>query len=484
MVRGYKEKFMACIKAAAETKMENPKNNFQDDPDSLEDSMQWYFDDLEVVKLEFPSLMPPRWNVFGTFLEMYHGLLHDFLIEQINKEDLDGQSLLNIIRFVGEYPKHMKRLGVKASKLTPHIIDGKEADLLREYSQLIVKKMSEWMANIATDDTREFLQRTNQPNEEDGKWHMPSVPTMFTMINQQLNVALDSNKGSVVADVAEECVRLLRQRQAKWEQVISDEVSSYNAAVTKEEIDSIPDGIIEYLMAVANDQIRSAAYTEEIMERVAPLTSTAISERIRASLDDAVGGFVDLATACLNQLIDIIFNDTQPPIKALFTTAWYGGNDMDKIVSTIRSYVVDLEPGLDESLFPVLMHSLSERTCAAYLGAVRNKGAKFRLAPASDQIRADVSVAYAFLSEYIDRADVKAVWVTLEHFLQLMTAPKEEIGDTFDQFKEAYWDLPMTWVEVVLKCREDKTKDLLEIIRARNTYTTRGGEPTIMSRLA
>jgi len=483
-IRGYKEKFLDCIKAAAGAKFENARSNFEDDPESLAENMIWYFEDLAVVKHEFTQLFPPKWKIFRMILNIYHNLMHDFLKEHIDRPDLDGQSLLSIILFNGQYNKEMKTLGIKAADMVPHVIDGKEVDLLREYSQLIAKKMEEWMNNIAEEDTKEFVNRDHQPNEEDGKWHMASVPTMFTMINQQLGVALDSNKGNVVSSVVDECVRLLKIRQSKWEQVIKSEITKHMHAVTMEEQEDLPDGILEYMIAVANDQIRCAAYTQQISDNNAPLLTKKYEDQVRNSLDDATNGFVDLATFCMSQIIEIIFNDLKPIRKTLFTSSWYGGNEMETIITTIRSYVVDIEPGLDEDLFAAFMRQLSEQTCIIYLSCAYNKGAKFRAAETANQIRTDVAVGYGFCTEYMDRNEVKAVWTVLEHFLALICTEKDQLTEKYDEFKAAYWDLPMSWVEAVLKAREDKTRDMVEIVKAKAGYTPRGQEPTIMSRYA
>ena len=481
-VRGYKEKFLDCIKASVDLKFENSKNNFEADPESLANCMAWYFEDLAVVKHEFPQLFPPKWKIFNTMLDIYHRQMHDFLKEYIDKPDLDGQSLLSIILWNGLYSKEMKRLGIKAADMVPHVIDGREADLLREYSQLIAGKMEEWLNNIIEEDTREFVNRDHQPNEEEGKWHMASVPTMFTMINQQLGVALDCNKGNVVLSVVNECVRLLKNRQAKWEQVIKSEITKHMRAITKEEQEDLPDGILEYMIAVANDQIRCAGYTQQISDSNAPLLSKKYEDQVRNSLDDATNGFVDLATFCMSQIIEIIFNDLKPIRKTLFTSSWYGGNEMETIITTIRSYVVDIEPGLDEDLFAAFMHQLSEQTCVTYLSCAYNKGAKFRTAEAANQIRADVAIGYGFYTEYMDRGGVKAVWTVLEHFLGLICTEKEQLAEKHEEFKLAYWDLPMNWVEAVLKCREDKSRDMIDSVKAKAGYTPRGQEPTIMSR--
>lgn len=484
VARGYKDKFLTCITASVAAKFENTKNNFDDEPESLPEELAWYFDDLATVQSEFSSLFPPKWKIFDTYLEIYHNFMHDFLKTYIDNPDLDAASLLTIILWNSEYNKGLKSLGIKPTTLSPQVLDSREPELLREYSTLIAKKMEEWINRIIADDTNDFLLRTSEPLCEDGKWHLPSVPTMFTMINQQLNVALDSNKGNVVSSVTDECVRLLKHRQQKWSTVLTAEIARHTSATTQQEQEAIPDGIIEYLMAIANDQIRCTEYTQSLCERIAPLLSSKYEEAIRTSLGDAINGFLDLATETLDHIINIIFNDLKPVTKTLFTNSWYTqGSEMETIVTTMRSYTVDLASGLDESLFPAFMDQLSAKLCIAYLSGVWNKNAKFRTNEAATQIHADVKVGFNFMAEHADWNDVRAVWSVLEHFVALICADKEDIGEKYAAFKEAYWDLPMSWVEQVLKCREEGTRGLLEECKKRDGYSQRGQEPTIMARV-
>lgn len=409
-------------------------------------------------------------------------MMHGFLKDVIDSEDLDGQGLLTIIQWTGDYTQGMKALGIKAADLKPHVVDNREADLLREYTQLIVKKMEEWTMNIIQEEHKEFVERTEEPGNESGKWHMHHVTPMFSMINQQISIALDSNKASVAAGVVDEVVRVLKYRQSQWATVIKEEVAKHIQAVTREQQEELPDGIVEYMMAIANDQIRSVNYVGGICDRVAPTVSKKYEDQIRAAFDDCLNGYIDLATQILAEIIEIIFNDLKPVTKQLFTPTWYEGSQMDTMIATIRSYIVDLQPGLDEELFPACVLQLAEKTCVSYLAAVHNKGAKFRSAEAVEQIRADVRQCFEFYTEYMDRNETKGVLHVIEYFLRLISTNKEGLPQVYEEFKNAYWDLPMSWVETVLKCREDKTRDMVEQVKNKQTYMPRGSDPTLMSR--
>lgn len=481
-VRGYKTKFFSCISASVEAKFSAVKELFAQDPEGLADSLAWYFDDLYTVKEEFPRLMPPKWDIWNTMLGVYHKGMYDFLKEIAATPELDGQSLLTIILWVSEYNKQMKALGIKASELQPRLFDGNEAGLVKEYLHLITSSMERWMQKIIDDDTAEFTSREKPTDmDETGKSSLQGPVIMFQMINQQLEVALDSNKGSVVAGVVDETVRLLIHRQQTWEKVISSEVDKY--LVNPE---AVPEGLLEYIIAVANDQIKCANYTEATSQKTASLLSAKYAAEVSTAFDSAIDGFLTTATACLTSIQNIIFLDLRPAFAALFTPSWYEGGHIASVVSTFGSYIEDpLAPTLDTDLFVGLVEQLSAATVVAYLSAiVRNKGAKVNYERSIGQIRADVTVAYAFFTDFLPPEVVKGQWFALEHFMKLISAPTgEQLKAEVERFREKYWDVDSAWLESVVKAREDYRKEFLEAVRSGRGGYGRGEKETIMGKV-
>lgn len=434
------------------------------------------------MKHEFNSLFPPKWNIVEVYLNIYHQMMHDFLKELIDGEDLDGEGLLTIIQWTAEYAKGMKSIGIKADTLKPHVVDNREAELLQEYTTLIVKKMEEWINNIIQVENREFVERPELQEGEGGKMHMNHVTDMFTMINQQLQIALDSGKASVVAGVVEETVRVLKARQNQWESLVKAEVAKHTAAVISGS-DDVPEGLFEYLNAVANDQIRSVNFVTGISEKITETLSKKYGQQVEAAFNDCLDGYIDLATAVLSQTVEMIFTDLKPALKTIFTQEWYNGKgEMETIVATIRSYVVDLETQLDDELFPAIMLQLLERTCVTYLDAANNKGVKFRLPDALNLMKADVGTVYNYFIEYMPKEEIRDVWHAVEFLMNLISGPKEELPQIHEKFKEQFWDLPWNWVETVLRAREDKSRDMIEFVKSKQSYTPRGAEPTMMNR--
>ena len=111
---------------------------------------------------------------------------------------------------------------------------------------------------------------------------------------------------------------------------------------------------------------------------------------------------------------------------------------------------------------------------------VRNKGAKFkRQDPYKDKIFDDIQTAFAFFNSPALSPDVsemiKQKWKVTQSFLQLLEIEKASVPEAFAAFKTEYWDLQLSWVEAVLRTRDDFDRGLLNAVKVR-AATDRGGE--------
>lgn len=123
-----------------------------------------------------------------------------------------------------------------------------------------------------------------------------------------------------------------------------------------------------------------------------------------------------------------------------------------------------------------------------YLSSVRNKGAKFRRAdPFRDKLFNDISTAFEYFSNLPNPevgSSIKQTWRVTEQFLGLLSCDKDTVADEFAAFKTAYWDLHISWVEAVLRSRDDFERGMLNAVKARAAQieVVRGPE-TIMSKV-
>ncbi|OLL24798.1 Exocyst complex component sec6 [Neolecta irregularis DAH-3] len=482
LVRHYKQKFFEAINTSICTKFVDQANG--GGHSVLLDNYDWIFDDLTLVRDRLTHLVPSTWNIVDEYVKFYHTNVYNILNALLAAEP-DAATNLRILEWTKMYYSTMtKEIRIPKSQLEPKLLDGKESQLMDDYLQLIVSKVEEWMSNLAVSATKEFTARTEPPEiDGDNLYGMQGAVIMFQMISQQIDVALDSGQGKILASVVHESVSAMKKRQEGWQTLLLSEVEKQ--IETPQEI---PPGLVEYIIALANDQIRNADYTEAISTRLGPLVSQKYATPITESLSGAIDGFLDLAKDCVSVLIRLVFNDLKVPFSSIFTSTWHGGNDMTLVVSTFQEYLVDFNAHLNETLSEILIEDLLQMFLVNYVTAIHNKGAKFTIPQGLEQIREDVRQAFLFFVDYIPSENLQYHFEIVESILTLLSVPKEGFFVNFDRLTEKYWDTPVWIMEDLLKIREDLDKggrkDLLEYVRRRRKDLDQvAREETIMARL-
>lgn len=346
--------------------------------------------------------------------------MYDHLTTWI-KTGPDAGSLLRLAQYTKEYKTTMmKELNVPDEFLQPPLLDGKEQDLLEGYFKLIVQKMDEWSQNLMKTELADFKLREQPPEvDADGFYGMQGAVILFQMLNQQVDLALDSNQGSILARVIEEANRVMRDIQTQWTKTLE---ADFKMQVDKP--DQVPAGLVEYVMALANDQIKSADFTEALNLRLEPLVSNKYKTIIADKLNDAMDGYLDVAKKCVQVLIDVVFNDLKPATKTLLSASWYIDDPMQQIIETLKDYMVeDYQTHLNPNLFDLLIEDIIDTFLINYLVAVR-RSPKLRIPNAVDRMRDDINKAFDFFTLYKSRKELEPYFDVLESVLTLVSASK------------------------------------------------------------
>jgi exocyst complex component 3 len=309
------------------------------------------------------------------------------------------------------------------------------------------------------------------------------------VINQQADLAADSGQGSVLARVVEDAHRVMRQTQSTWIKLLDSEF--------KKEVDKREDvrgGLAEYSIALANDQVKSADFTEALLTRLEPLVSDKYRVPIGEKLNDAMDGYLDVAKRCIQILIDLLFNDIKPAVKVLFTSQWYsddgganGGGPMTQIIETIRDYMATYQTTLTPSLFDLLIEDIIDNFLVTYLASLR-KASKLRVPAAAEQIRQDVRLSFGFFTAYKGPKDLEAYFDVVDGVLKLIVASKTMFFLDYWPFAKRYGP-NLAYVEAVLKARDDLDKSQVREImdglkkKVSEDALTDPPNPTIFSRL-
>jgi exocyst complex component 3 len=495
-LRGYKKKFLQAIEFSANDQFTQLAQEFQEEPDLLEKSCKWYFNELNTVKLGMQDLMPKKWKIFKTYVKIYHKLMHDFLIAQLDDPEITPVHMLAILNWVPKYHNKMTRLGVDESDLKPHVIDSREHDLVREYRSLIAKKVEDWMGRMGDNDKQQFLTRAENSLDQnaDNHLHTKSLGDMWTMLRETLMVAQNSGRPDVVEGVVDAMYVTLKQRQHMWERLVDDEARKFETGQLNEDAVS---AYHDWLVAIANDQIANidddpmsgaasflTRFRNDFEEMVSP--AYAISSQVEhEALSNA---YVDLSTHCISLFAKTIFNvDFKDIMLKFFTPNWYQEACMPAIITTFEDYLNDYTEVFHPSLREILVEELADELLVRYLGAVRNKGAKFRRTdPFTDKIREDVVAAFDFFKKYPDAFEIaKEKWRAVSNFSDLLSASKgAEVVEAYSSMKLAYWDVQFGWVEAVLKSRDDFERSMMNSVKAAAAdISAERGPDTVMSKV-
>ncbi|KAL8834625.1 MAG: hypothetical protein Q9170_003673 [Blastenia crenularia] len=504
-LRGYKEKFLKAIEFYAQPQFDKAEERFLEEPDKLANIMKWYFNDLYVVKVGMVGLMPKKWKIFKTYTDIYHRLMHDWLIKHIDNPELSPPHMLSIIDWSEKYYSKMTKLGHDQTTLQPHVLDSREAELVREYRQLIVKSVDEWMDRMYTIDRKSFLDR--KPDSLDtnsqGYFRTKTLGDMWRMLKEQTSVASSSGRGDVAEGVFDSMFRALKTRQSAWQKLVDSESQKYSSPPFDGEGMQV---FQDWLVAIANDQIAciddneaesQLGYLTLFQRDLEPLVSQKYMTHAASELDSLRDGFVDLGTHCITTFVSLIFKvDFRSTVAEFFTPKWYNEYAMKRITTTFDDYIGDYCKVLHHSLLDILIEELADELLVHYLSSVRNKGVKFRRSdPFTEKFKDDVLTAFEFFQNLngkpelaglvtVDFSVIKQKWRVVDKMVRLLEADKGAVVGMYEDFKREYWDLQMGWVESVLRARDDYDRGMLSGVKARakEIHVERGVE-TIMGKV-
>jgi hypothetical protein len=499
-VRGYKEKFLEAIRVSAKDQFEQARDEFLDDASQLEQIMKWYFNDLNAVRVGMSPLMPKRWKIGKTYADIYHALMHDFLVGIVDDPASTSGSKLEIISFPEKYYKKMAKMGYAQDQLRPHVIDNRETELVRDFRQLIIKLLDEWMDRIFSQEKGDFAERnvegSNLDQDEYGYFRTKNLIALWRMLREQTDAAATSKRTDVIEGVMDAMFLRLRTRQQSWQRMLDDEAARYEAGRVPE-LEGFQ-ALQDWLVATANDQIACIDDNEEesrlgflssFRAQLEPHVTPQYLERAEADVSALRDTYLDFSTWCIAKFAHLIFAvDFKAVMPDFFTQKWYSTAAMKQMVVTFEEYVNDYRQVLHHSLVDIFIEIFADELLVRFLSSVRNKGAKFRrVDPFRDKLFNDISTAFDYFSN-LPNPDVgesiKQTWRVTEPFLGLLSCDKDAVADEFAAFKTAYWDLHISWVEAVLRSRDDFERSMLNAVKARAAQmeVVRGPE-TIMGKV-
>ena len=460
VLKHYRSKITKVITETIQSAFDRSYERYSQDPGAFLDNLGWIYQDLIRIESDVVPCFPPSYDMYAFYVKEYHKSLNATLQRLINSEP-EASILLHLHAWLKEYKKSMKELNVPPEFIDPPLLNGEEQSLIEDYLKLIVKKLDEWSANLMKTEIQEFTMRAMQPEvDSEGLYGTQGAIILFQMVSQQIDAAMESGQGAILARVVEEISRVMRGIQDQWTKVVEVEFKKQT-----EKPDEVVAGLAEYCLALANDQIKAADNTEALLGKLEPLVSEKYRVPINEKLNDAIDGNLDVAKKCIQTFVAIIFNDLKPATKQLFQTPWYDGVT-EQVVVTMKDYTSD-QQFVKPLLFELLVEDLLDTFLVTYLTALANSP-KLRLPAATERIKADISAVFAFFGEFKPDKELEKHFEVMEHILAMLEASKSMAFLSFWAFAKVHGPC-IPFVEGLMKARGDfdraAVSDVMEAIK-------------------
>lgn len=455
----YGSTLMSKITESVEEAFKEAHSKYENNPVGFIENISWMYQDLILIQDYVTLCFPPDYDIFAFYVKAYHKTL-DKTLRTFLASDPEASILLALNAWIKQYKKDMQELEVPSELLSPPLLDGKDQELVEDYVKLIIKKLDEWTANIMKTEVQEFIKREHPPEiDTEGLYGMQGAIILFQMVNQQVDLATESGQGAVLARVVTECNRVMRETQGQWVKLIDSELKKQF-----DKPEEVAEGLAEYVIALANDQIKCADYAESLSARLEPLVSDKYKVIISERLGDSIDGYLDVAKKCTQTLIDLIFNDLKPAIKQLFAQPWYEGN-MGQILETIRDYMSDYQTYLNPTILELLVEDLLDMFLIAYLTSLR-RCSKLRMPDAGSRIKEDIKESTTFFSTLKPAAELGSHFEVVEHIHGMLTASKSFVYLSFWNFAKKYGP-NLAFVENLMKARDDLDRSAVSEVMER-----------------
>ncbi|EGF77802.1 hypothetical protein BATDEDRAFT_13787 [Batrachochytrium dendrobatidis JAM81] len=459
-IKGYRIRYFDVLRESIQEEMAILYQANQMNTAELLKAAESVVDTLIIVHDDVVPLFPKRYNIFHFFVLEYHRNIYE-MVKKISEGNMDPSTILMLIKWVRDYYNSMSaRLDVSEDLLEPKLLDGREEELMSSYITLVRSKLSEWLSNILHSETIDFLERRNPPEMDGtGQYLLTGSVIIFQMFNQQLDVVATSSKGQLLHDVVMECCNTLDEFQTAWLKIFDQEYAKFVA-----KSNDLAEGLVEYVMALANDSLRSNEFSETISLRLEGMADETVRQAITTRIRTTMDGFMKITKKCQLVLVDIIMSDILPALNFLHCPQWYEQDIMRLIVGTFDDYGDDFQRHLSDYVYGKVGTELLDRFLLSYVESFKNKNAKFKMPHAPDRMRSDLELVTAYFVKTKNAKRAKASFEVIEKIIALIDSNPRMVFLDFYALWKAYPDVPLEYIEKLLTKRDDLEKNVLREI--------------------
>ncbi|KAI9502180.1 exocyst complex component Sec6-domain-containing protein [Coemansia spiralis] len=458
-LKGYKQKLLNLLHEFIDKRVSEFFKNEAKGIDGITEVTGFIVDELTFAADVVAPAFPAKYFIFDLLVNEYHQSVVKNANELVSG-DLGGGEILTLLRWVREYNVAMrKELGIQKDQLKPALLEGREDQLAQEYLDIAVSKIREWIKNLMTTECDTFAKRLDAPSMgEDGLYVTGGSIYLFEIINQNIELVTEAQRAKLLCDLMAECNKVFQDVSKQWRDLLEGEKTKQI-----ETPESVAEGLVDYTMALANEQIRSVVQAETIRDETGERLTRSHQERFKSELSQTMDIFMNVAEAATQTLADIVFSDLRPITSALYTPEWYQDDLLQPVIETLKDYCQDFQDHLDKYLYKRLMQDLLSRFALSYIDAVAGK-VKFHKGKTTEKLSLEMHRASKFFKEHMDAGAVSDTLNVVRILVSVVDSTPTMIFLEFFSVKKQYPDLPLALVEDILSKRDDLEKQQLKTI--------------------
>lgn len=442
-----------------------------DDKFEVLNNLDWVFNELMIVKEHLTKFTPEHWDIFQEYFQLYYNELN-LLINELVESEPETLIILDILQYDKLFQANLIADFGFSKKTVKSVIGSTQREkLFTDYLNLLVTKMTEWIVNLENAEFDVFTERSTPPHIDSNQfYYLDGTRTCFQMFTQQVEVASGANQAKILVGVVEKFTGLLLRRQRDWIAKVNDEVArilKFNEiydSTPQEELEQMsqgpPGGLIEYLTAVINDQMRGADYVIAITRKCNDLLSKSWNKEITEYSDQSLDSFADLVKVSSYGITQIIFDDLKEPYGEIFTKNWYNGNQIKQISVTINEYIAEIRPHMGDLAFNSLIGIIIDECFLEYINALNGRHSfKMKNNKFADAIKRDFEILFQLFASMVSE-DQKVEIIDrrfrlVEIFMDLSCEPIDSILEYWKTLLIEYPETPIDFLDAVLTCRKD-----------------------------
>ncbi|CCD25307.1 SNARE-binding exocyst subunit SEC6 NDAI_0E04900 [Naumovozyma dairenensis CBS 421] len=468
--RGYRNFFFNKLQQSIADMFIEVRKEYKDEKTfEVLNNLDWVFNELLMFKEHISLYCSKHWNIFDKAYEYYYNEMH-ILVNELVESEPETIIILDILDFDKSFQQTLiKDFGFKKKDIKSIIGPEQKEKLFKDYLNLIVEKMTEWISNLEKAEFVVFLERATPPHiDPEGLLFLDGTKTCFQMFTQQVEVASGSGQAKILVGVIEKFTNLLLIRQKHWIANINSEVKRllrYNELYDIDpqnipEEDQCPGGLLEYLIAVSNDQMRAADYTMALSTKYGNLVSKVYEKEISIHMNRSLDGFAEVVKCTSNGLLSIIFDDLKGPYHEIFSKSWYTGSQVQQISDTLNEYLVDIKAQMSPVVFSVFIGNIIDESFLQFINALnehhsfKSKNNKFL-----GCMKRDFEIFFELFAKFVPEENKQEIidvrFKVMEYFIDLSCGPLDEIMDTWANLLVEYPETPIDFLTGILTCRKD-----------------------------